>query len=82
MKEAQARFPAFLDQALKENPQKGEYFLPSVVTQLLEEKKARVKVLRSADKWYGVTYREDKPVVVQAIADMTARGLYPDKLWD
>ena len=82
LKEAEARFPAFLDQALKENPQKGEYFLPSVVTQLLEEKKARVKVLRSADKWYGVTYREDKPVVVQAIADMTARGLYPDKLWD
>ena len=82
LKEALARFPAFLDKALAENPLKGEYYLPSVVTQLLEEQKARVKVLRSADKWYGVTYREDKPVVVQAIADMTARGLYPDKLWD
>ena len=79
--EAQARFPAFLDKTLKENPLKGEYFLPSVVTQLLEEGKARVKVLRSADKWYGVTYREDKPVVVKAIADMTAQGLYPDNLW-
>ena len=53
-----------------------------MVTQLLEEKKARVKVLRSADKWYGVTYREDKPVVVNAIAEMTANGLYPDKLWE
>lgn len=82
LKEAGARFPAFLDKALKENPQKAEYFLPSVVTQLLEEGKARVKVLRSADKWYGVTYREDKPVVVQAIADMTARGLYPENLWE
>ena len=40
-----------------------------------------LKVLRSADKWYGVTYREDKPVVVKAIADMTAQGLYPDNLW-
>ena len=80
--EAEKRFPAFLDKALVENPLKGEYFLPSVVTQLLEEGKARVKVLRSTDKWYGVTYRDDKPVVVQAIADMTAQGLYPDKLWE
>ena len=82
LKEAEARFPAFLDKALAENPLKGEYFLPSVVTQLLEEKRARVKVLRSTDKWYGVTYREDKPVVVNAIAEMTANGLYPDKLWE
>ena len=82
LKEAQARFPAFLDKTLAENPLKGEYFLPSVVTQLLEEGKARVKVLRSHDKWYGVTYREDKPVVVDAIARMTAQGLYPHKLWE
>ena len=79
--EAQARFPAFLDKALAENPEKGEYFLPSVVTQLLEEGKARVKVLRSPDKWYGVTYREDKPVVVAAVKAMTEAGLYPDDLW-
>ena len=79
--EAEARFPAFLRRAEAENPLKGEYFLPSVVTQLLEEGKARVKVLRSADKWYGVTYREDKPAVVQAIAAMTAAGLYPEELW-
>ena len=82
LQEAEARFPAFLDKTMEENPLKGEYFLPSVVTQLLEEGKARVKVLRSSDRWYGVTYREDKPVVVQAIADMTARGLYPERLWD
>ena len=80
--EAEARFPAFLDRALRENPLKGEYYLPSVVTQLLEEGKARVKVLRSHDKWYGVTYQADKPVVVAAIAEKTAQGLYPDKLWD
>ena len=82
IQEAEARFPAFLNKTLAENPLKGEYFLPSVVTQLLEEKKARVKVLRSSDKWHGVTYREDKPVVVAAIAQMTAAGLYPDQLWE
>ena len=80
--EALARFPAFLDQTLAENPEKGEYFLPTVVSQLINEGKARVKVLRSADKWYGVTYREDKPTVVAAIAEKTASGLYPDQLWE
>ena len=69
--EALARFPAFLDKTLAENPLKGEYFLPSVVSQLIGEGKARVKVLRSEDKWYGVTYREDKPTVVAAIAEKT-----------
>ena len=72
---------AFLDRALAQDPLKAEYFLPGVVTQLLEEGKARVKVLRSSDKWYGVTYKEDKPQVVRAIAEKTAAGLYPDRLW-
>ena len=80
--EAEARFPAFLDKAMAENPQKGEYFLPSVVSALIEEGKARVKVLRSTDRWYGVTYQADKPVVVAAIAEKTASGLYPDNLWE
>lgn len=80
--EAGDRFPAFLDDALKTNPLKGEYFLPSVVSALIDEGKARVKVLRSHDKWYGVTYHEDKPVVVAAIAAKTADGTYPDNLWE
>lgn len=82
LREAEARFPAFLDRALAEEPQKGEYFLPSVVTQLLKEGKARVKVLRSEDRWYGVTYQADKPAVVAAVARMTAEGLYPESLWE
>lgn len=82
LSETQARFAAFLDDALKTNPLKGEYFLPSVVSQLIAEDKAQVKVLHSRDKWYGVTYKEDKPVVEQAIADMTAQGVYPDNLWE
>ena len=82
VREAKARFSKFLDKALVENPLKGEYFLPSVVSELIGEGKARVKVLHSTDKWYGVTYKEDKPVVVQAIADKTAAGVYPEKLWE
>jgi len=79
--EALARFPAFLDKTLGSDPEKGEYFLPTVVSQLIREGRARVKVLRSQDKWYGVTYREDKPNVVAALAEKTAAGLYPDPLW-
>ena len=79
--EAQARFPGFLDEAIKTNPMKGEYFLPGVVSQLLDEGKARARVLSSEDKWYGVTYKEDKPVVVEALARMRREGLYPMDLW-
>ncbi|MCD8149897.1 MAG: nucleotidyltransferase [Clostridiales bacterium] len=79
--EAGQRFSAFLDNTLLSNPLKGEYFLPSVVTQLLEEEKATVQVLPCPDKWYGVTYREDKPDVVKALDDMTEAGIYPSPLW-
>lgn len=81
LQEDTARFAAFLDKALAENPMKGEYFLPSVVSQLIDEGKARVKVLTSHDKWYGVTYQKDKPLVVKALAEKTAQGQYPDGLW-
>ena len=81
IKEAKDRFAAFLDDAMVNNPLKGEYFLPSVVSQLLDEGKASVKVLQSPDKWYGVTYREDKPGIVKALADKAADGLYPTPLW-
>ena len=77
LEEAKRRFPAFLDKALKENPLKGEYFLPSIVQQLLSEGKATMKVLTSPDQWYGVTYTADKPVVVAALKKMTDSGFYP-----
>ena len=79
--ESAARFPAFLDKALVDNPMKGEYFLPSTVSALLAEGKATVKMLYSPDKWYGVTYAADKPVVVAALKAMTEQGSYPDGLW-
>ncbi len=79
--EAWGRFPAFLDAALAENPDKAEYFLPSVVSALIAEGKARVKVLTSGDKWYGVTYQADRPAVVASLRAMTDAGLYPERLW-
>lgn len=81
MEEMEKRFPAFLENAMKENPLKGEYFLPGVVDQLLKEGKAEVRVLKSTDKWYGVTYKEDKQGVVDALQAMKDKGLYPDVLW-
>ena len=82
LEEIKAGFPAFLDKGLQENPMKCEYFLPTVVSNLLAEDKATVSVLKSADKWYGVTYKEDKPVVVEAIRNLKKEGLYPENLWE
>ena len=82
LKEIKEGFPAFLDKGLMENPMKCEYFLPTVVSDLLGEERATVAVLKSADKWYGVTYKEDKPVVVEAIQKMKDEGLYPKHLWE
>ena len=79
--EVKARFIPFLDKTLAENPLKGEYFLPSPISQLIQEGKASVKVLSTADRWYGVTYAADKPVVVAALKGMTEQGKYPDGLW-
>ncbi|NLL78120.1 MAG: nucleotidyltransferase [Clostridiales bacterium] len=81
MRELQAGLPVFLEKGLSENPLKCEYFLPSVVNELLEEKKAEVTVLKSYDRWYGVTYKEDKQNVVDAIQRMKKEGLYPQTLW-
>ena len=79
---AEASFPAFLDATLAGGKAKAEFFLPATVSMLLAEDKATVKVLHSADKWYGVTYAADKPVVVAALKEKTAEGLYPaEGLW-
>ena len=79
--ELKARMPLFLEKALAENPMKGEFYLPKLISDLLQEQKAEVTVLRSADQWYGVTYAADKAMVQAAIQNMTAAGDYPDGLW-
>jgi len=81
MREMEARFPVFLAEALKENPLKAEFYLPLAVDQLLKEEKAKVKVLKSADRWFGVTYKEDKKSVVDSLQSMKDKGIYPEKLW-
>lgn len=80
LEEAKALFPKALDEILAKNPLKGEYFLPAIVQQMLTEGRATMKVLTSPDKWYGVTYAADKPVVVAALKKMTEDGIYPEKL--
>ena len=82
LKEIGDRFPEFLSVDVPKNPAKAEFFLPRTVSELLNENKATVKVLESADKWYGVTYAADKPQVVAALKTMAEDGLYPDGLWD
>lgn len=82
LKELEKRFVPFLEKNLPVNPLKCEYFLPFVVDELLKEGKAEVTVLKSVDRWYGVTYKEDKQMVTDAIQGMKDRGLYPEKLWE
>lgn len=74
-------FLRFFQEDVPKNPEKAEFFLPFVVNDLLARNKAQVTVLSSADKWYGVTYKEDKETVMEAIRAMTERGEYPAPLW-
>ncbi len=73
----EAGLPEFLTRKVPTNPQKAEYLLPTTVSGMLDAGKATVKVLRSADKWYGVTYAADKPQVVAALKALTDAGKYP-----
>ena len=82
MNELLTGFRSFLEENLEKNPLKCEYFLPSVVEKLLKEDRAEVQVLPNTDKWYGVTYKEDKEQVVRALADMREEGIYPEDLLD
>ena len=74
-------FPQFLSEKVPQNPLKAEYFLPSVVDAQLSAGKAKVHVYTTPDKWYGVTYREDRAEVVEALQRMNQEGLYPSPLW-
>lgn len=82
LQELAERFPVFLQEQLKKDPLKCEFFLPSAVQELMQEGKAEVTVLKSKDRWYGVTYQEDKEAVKRAIAGMIEKGVYPKKLWE
>jgi NDP-sugar pyrophosphorylase family protein len=72
---------AFFLYDVPKNPMKAEYLLPRVVDRLLAEGRASVKVMESDDRWYGVTYKEDKEQVAAAMQSLKDAGLYPDRLW-
>ena len=74
------RFPAWFAENAEKNPLKGEYFLPSVASALIHEGKASVRVLPCSETWHGITYKEDLPDVIAAIAALRAQGLYPEAL--
>lgn len=80
MHELVAGFPSFLEKGLKENPLKCEYYIPSAVQRLLDQNRADVKVMMTSDKWFGVTYREDRQAVAAALQQMRVDGLYPEDL--
>lgn len=73
-------FITFINTEAQTN-EKAEFFIPLVVNNLIESKQAKVKVLSSNAKWFGVTYKEDKPFVVKKIKDLIKQGVYPEKLW-
>ena len=79
MNELEQGFPKFLDQALSENPLKGEYYIPSAASDLIACGKATMEVLVSEDQWYGVTYPEDKQNVMDALQSLKDKGLYPQE---
>lgn len=77
--ECAKRFPIFLEKNLASNPEKCEFYMPSVVAELLSEDKADVKIIPGADKWYGVTYKEDKADLVRAFRNFRECGVYPEE---
>ena len=81
LKELDSAVEKFFASEVAGNPLKSECFLPIEVDKLLKAGKATVEVLHSADKWFGVTYKEDKPFVVESIAKLKAAGVYPEVLW-
>ncbi|MBR3588503.1 MAG: nucleotidyltransferase [Clostridia bacterium] len=75
----QARFDDFF-KTVEQNPMKAEFFLPFVVSDMLEDKECTVDVLTTTDKWFGVTYKEDRPLVVESIKAMKDEGKYPQNM--
>ena len=87
-----AEYPEFLDflaedfkdflTNVEEGDLKSEYLLPNIVDKLLKEERANVKVLETQDRWFGVTYKEDKETVQEAFRELIADGVYAEMLWE
>ena len=72
-------FEQFLNETDSEDL-KAEYLLPTIIGELLKKEAVNVKVLKSEDQWFGVTYKEDRETVVEAVKSLVDKGVYPDKL--
>lgn len=70
-----------LERILAENPIKGEFYLPTPIRNQIESGESSFAVLTTDDKWFGVTYKEDKPEVVARLKEMKDNGTYPERLW-
>lgn len=81
MKEIETRFESFLEEALKKEENKEEYQIPKVTDEVIKEGKATCQVLTTEGVWYGVTYKEDKEVVKEALEKLKREGIYPNVLW-
>jgi NDP-sugar pyrophosphorylase family protein len=81
MDELEDGLHGFFDEDVPRDPLKSEYLLPSIVGRLVDAGGAAVKVMETTDRWYGVTYKEDKERVTAALQSLKDSGLYPDKLW-
>ena len=81
MEVLESGFAAFLQELSGEGRMKGEYLLPEIVDGLMQRGEIRVSVLPSADRWFGVTYREDVPIVKSSLRERIDQGMYPEKLW-
>lgn len=79
--ELEKRFKTFLG-GISGNEQKAEYLIPTIIGELVEEDLASVHVLKTSDKWFGVTYKEDKQLVVDSFARLVREGVYAEKLWE
>ena len=81
LEELEKKFPEFLEKEMPQNPAKKEFLLPMSAGELRKDGKCTIRVLSSADKWFGVTYAADKPLVVAALNAMREEGKYPDGMW-
>ncbi len=81
LEELERGFPGFLT-GLKEGDVKTEYLLPKIIDKLVGAQKAQVTVLETRDRWFGVTYKEDKPAVAAAIRNLVSEGVYPERLFE
>lgn len=82
MKRLESGFEKALSRIMENNPLKGEYYIQSPINEQIEDGSCSYEILTSSDKWFGVTYKEDKPEVVAKFAELKSSGVYPVNLWD